>query len=142
MLTGVGRVKFPAAVTVTWAVGGLGITWTYLHGIHNSLIAAVMVITVARVVGSIVHLIYGIHILKISPYQLFFKAIIRPSIAGLLICMCSFFLIQYFDVYRILQFCIVSGLLGMLYAITTWVITLNYNERREILSRLSFVKIK
>jgi hypothetical protein len=101
--------------------------------------AAVIGITIARILGSLVHLIYGMHILKISPQKLFFQAIARPTTAGLAVYICSVFLVKYFHVYNILQFCIVVMMLTILYGLSTWVISLDRNERGEILTRVAII---
>lgn len=129
MLTGVGKVKFPMAVTLGWAVGGLLGMWIYLHWVHSSLIAAVVGITIARIIGSMIHLIYGIKIFEVRAGTFLLNTIIRPCFAGAVTCGLSWFLIIKMPVDKWVPFIFTAIILTCLYAIASWIITFSSAER-------------
>jgi O-antigen/teichoic acid export membrane protein len=133
MLTGVAKVRFPMAVTVGWAFGGLSGIWLYLHWVQDSLIAAVVGITIARILGSLVHLIYGMHIFGVRPIPFLLNTVLRPCCAGVVICALSRILIHYIPVYNPVQFVIVAVILASLYVLSSWTISLSSGERAAAL---------
>ena len=148
ILTGVGRVKFPAFVTLTWALGGLAGVWAYLHWVDNSLVAAVVVITVARVLGSVVHLFYGIAVLRIDKLKFLFQTIIKPGIAAAVACAAGVLLISRLDPYVLVNFILVVAASCLVYAIITWLVVFGSDDRDEVfriardsLSKIGLVKV-
>jgi O-antigen/teichoic acid export membrane protein len=85
MMTGIGKILVPGCVTMSWAVLGLSTVWAYTHWQKKSLVDVVVIISAARIIGSLVHLCYGLWVFKLST-QFVKDAIFRPVMAGL-ICM-------------------------------------------------------
>ncbi|AQT70338.1 putative membrane protein EpsK [Anaerohalosphaera lusitana] len=129
MLTGVGKVKIPAIVTLTWALGGIISVWSYLHWIYASLFAVVVGITIARVIGSMIHLTYGMYVLKIDKKLFISKSIVRPVIAGIFACgvgwLCSIY--ANFQDWKILVACVLF--VATTYVFMTWLFVFNHRDR-------------
>jgi O-antigen/teichoic acid export membrane protein len=136
ILTGVGKVKFPAAVILSWAVGGLVVVWAYLHWVNASLMAVVIGITVARVIGSMVQLLYGMQILKLNSMRFVLKAILLPGGVGLAVCGIGGLLMNYLDVYQVSEFILAVIILIFLYLLGTWIISFSPGEREMVISQL------
>lgn len=142
MLTGVGKIKIPMLVTLGWAIGGLGGTWIYLHWIHNSLIAAVIGITIARIIGSLIHLIYGMYIFKVQPFTFVLDAILRPFFVSVIICIFSAIMMKYFQIRTTIDFIIVSAIMAILYILGSWILSLSSNERSNIIHAIETIMKK
>ena len=134
MLNGVGRVRVPAVVTISWAIGGLGIVWAYLHWGQGSLFAAVVGITIAKIIGTAVHMIYGLSVLRIPSRQMFVGSIFRPACAGIILCVISYFLAGYFNVYRATSFITVVIILVIMHALLVLILVLSKSERAGIVN--------
>ena len=142
MLTGVGKIRIPALVTMSWAVGGISIIWAYLHWVENSLAVVVIGITLARFVGSSVHLAYALKVFGISPVKFFTYSIVRPGVVGVIVFAISALLLLYMNVYIVSQFVVLSLILGLLYAGATWILVLSLDERRGVISKVSLITNK
>ena len=123
--------------------------WVYLHWVDNSLFAAVVVITVARVLGSVVHLFYGIAVLRIEKLKFFFQAIIKPGIAAAVACAASALLVRQLDPYVLMNFILVVAASCLVYAIITWLVVFDSDDRGgvfrivlEVLSKTGLVKVR
>jgi O-antigen/teichoic acid export membrane protein len=136
MLIGIGKIQFPAKVTIIWAVGGLGGVWIYLHWIGNSLLVAVIGIAAARAIGSVAHLIYGMTVFRLKSKEFLFGAILRPGLVGMTVCALSMVMMNHWDVYKIKEFTLTVILLFTIYAVATWTITLSSAERCAVLAAL------
>lgn len=139
MLTGVGRIKFPAIVTFSWAVGGLAGVWIYLHWIQNSLLAVVIGITIARVIGSVIHLIYGMAMLQLQKTRFLMEAIVKPAITGIIGCVFCWSLSYYLDIYQLKWFLPVGFIVVGVYSLVIWVLVLGSHERAEIFGKARLV---
>ncbi|MCK4999735.1 MAG: hypothetical protein KAS23_09375, partial [Anaerohalosphaera sp.] len=135
MLTGIGKVKFPAMITLTWAVGGLLCVWTYLTLVGDSLLAVVVIISVARFLGAMASLIYGMIQLDVNKSRFVFKAILLPGLAGLITLAISAFVMHYYNVYEVGTFVCVVILLLLIYVALVWSIVLDPMERSALLFR-------
>ncbi len=129
ILNGTGRVRVPALVTLSWAVGGVVSVWAYLHWGGNSLFVAVVVIMIARIIGAAAHMIYGLSVLKIRPGKMFIGSVLRPACAGVAVCVISRFLLSYFDVYKLATFVLVVIPLVITYFLLVWILVLTKSER-------------
>jgi len=133
ILSGVGRIRFPATVTLSWAVSGLGGVWAYLHWSKRSLLGAVVVITITRIIGTVVHMIYGLNSLKIPPKRMLLDSILRPGSAGVGACIISYFLLSNFNVYKPISFLLAVGALICVYSCLVWTLVLCRSERTSII---------
>lgn len=139
MLTGVGKVRIPALVTMLWAVGGISVIWAYIHYVEDSLFVVVVGIVIARLVGSSIHLAYGMKVFHIPPAEFFSKSIGRPTMVGVIVCAISGLLVSYMNVYVVSQFVIVALILGLVYAGATWILVLSRDERRGVVNKVSLI---
>lgn len=135
MLTGIGKIHVPALVTMSWAVGGISVIWAYLHWVENSLAVVVIGITLARLVGSSIHLVYGLKVFRIPRAEFFSKSIVRPSMAGVVICLLSWLLVNFFNMSQIREFVLVTIILVVMYGLVTCSFVLNSGERRLIIEK-------
>ncbi|MCK5219929.1 hypothetical protein KAR10_10405, partial [bacterium] len=129
MLHGVGKVWVPAIIAMSWALGGLGGVWVYLHWGQSSLFGAVTVITIARVIGAVLHMVYGLNILKIPTRRMLLGSIMRPGSAAVIACAMSYLLVQSFDVYELPSFVAAVIVLVAGYALLVWFMVLSGDER-------------
>jgi hypothetical protein len=136
MLTGIGRVRFPAVVTLAWAGGGLMGVWGYLHWGEGSLLGAAVWITVARVVGCVVLLVYGIVTLQLPVRTFATEAILAPGAVGVAVGAAGWVLSTCFDLYNSREFVLAAGVLALLYVAATWWILLSSSERYEAIGKL------
>lgn len=136
ILNGVGKVRVPTAVTISWAFGGLGAVWAYLHWVQNSMFAAVVGISIARVIGTVLHMFYGLNTLKIPPGRMLLGSILRPASAGIVVCAISYFLLSYFNVYKPTFFILVIIMLTIMYALLVWTVVLSRSERADLISNI------
>jgi O-antigen/teichoic acid export membrane protein len=136
ILTGIGRVRFPAVVTLAWAGGGLMGVWGYLHWAEGSLLGAAVGITMARVVGCLVLLVYGIVTLQIPVRAFTTEAILAPGAVGVAVGTVGWVLSTCFDLYNIREFVLAAGVLALLYVAATWWILLSSSERYEAIGKL------
>jgi hypothetical protein len=144
MLNGIGRVRVPAAIVMSWSLGGICLMWAYLSWVQKSMLAAIVIITIARVVGTIAHLIYGLRVLKIPSGKMLFGSILRPGIVGGGVCGISYFFIKVFDVYKPFHFISVVILLGIIYSMLVVMVVLSGLERKSFIAgiHLFFQKTK
>ncbi|OHB59874.1 MAG: hypothetical protein A2173_11980 [Planctomycetes bacterium RBG_13_44_8b] len=136
MLTGLGKIRFPAVVTLLWAIGGVAAVWAYLHWVNNTLFAVVVGITIARVIGSLAHLIYGIYVLGLSPINFIAKSIFKPALVGLAMCLLSSFFALYINLNKVENFVLAGAILASGYALATWAFVLGAEERSGIIERI------
>ena len=136
VLSGIGRVRFPAAVAVGWSVGGLGGVWAYLHWGGGTLCAAMIGISISRVVGSILHLGYGIRVLRLDARKFIVENIAVPGAVGVAVAMIGWPLANMLDVYTVTGFVLAGGILSLLYGIGTWTLSLSAAERSSVIGRL------
>lgn len=139
MLTGIGKVKFPAMVTGGWAVGGLGCLWAYLRWFDGSLVGGVMCICLARLIGSVVHLFYGMRILGVEHGIFIEQAILRPAYGGIIACLSVWAYRQWVNVHSIPEFLLACVIFGSVYLFATWFIVLSSVERSEIVEKLTLI---
>ncbi len=139
MMTGIGRIRFAALVTISWAVCGLGVAWAYLHWVQSSMFAIVLTMTLARIVGSIAHLVYGMHVLGIRRIHFLLQAIFKPTLAGIAACGVSAVSMSYLDVFHITGFVLTAVIVMLVYLLATWIIALSAEERRGIINKLWFL---
>jgi len=116
--------------------------WICMHWTSATFFSAVVIITIARIVGSALHLIYGIKKIRIPAYQFLTKAILYPSLCGLIVCISSWFIFQHWRIVDVFGL-VLSGMgLFLLYFIITWMVAINSEERKGVMSkaRLLFCK--
>jgi len=140
MTTGMGKVAFLAAVTCCWAVGGFGCVWIYLHFFSGSIIGVVVIIALARIVGAMVNLVYGIKVVGIKAKEFVINSLAKPTIVSLIVCGVGAILAKVMNLVRPVEFAAAVIILGVLYVAGTWVITLSVIEKKEIVSKLLFLK--
>jgi O-antigen/teichoic acid export membrane protein len=136
MFTGTAKIKVPAVVTLLWAVCGLCLAWAYIQFVEKSLMAAVVIITVARITGSVVHLIYGIWVFELRKGQLLGHSIFKPLVAAVLSCVPCLFVARFVDLFSLSGFLLVGTTLTILYAGLVWAMVLDHSEREEIVERV------
>lgn len=140
MTTGMGKVAFLAAVTLCWAVGGIACVWIYLHWFNGSIIGVALIIAIARVIGAMVNLIYGIKTVGIKAKGFIIDSLARPTIVSLVVCSAGAGLMKVMNLVRPAEFAAAVIILGALYVAGTWAITLSTVEKNEIVSKLLFLK--
>ncbi|MCK5610989.1 hypothetical protein KAR91_54455 [Candidatus Pacearchaeota archaeon] len=136
ILTGIGKMRVPAIVTLSWAIGGLLTVWISLHWFKGSLFTTVLIISIARTVGSIAHLFYGMAVLKVEQSKFIINAILRPGLSGFLVLIMGYFLSQFFEINRIRELMLSGIVLAFGYALTTWMISLTSFERNIVSAKL------
>ena len=136
MLVGIGKIRIPAAITISWALGGTLSVWICLRWMQSSLLTAVGIISLARILGSLAHLSYGIWKFNLSPIKFVFRAIVKPMIAGIIVCLSSWWLIGCLNMDKAMQFIMGTLILILLYIIVTWMLVLSSDERTEVFSEL------
>ncbi len=138
MLTGVGRVAFPATVTLCWSVGGVTLVWVALHWAHASILGVSVLIATARAIGSVVHFVYGARVLRCETRDLVVGSVVRPLLAGVLACAGAYLLAGYLDVYRVTGFVGAALALAVLFTLAVWGLALSSGERAELKHRIGF----
>lgn len=138
--TGMGKVAFLATTTFCWAVGGLVLVWVYLHFFSGSIIGVVIIITLARVVGAMVNLVYGIKVIGLKAKEFIINSLVKPTIVSLVGCGTGAVLAKVMNLFRPVEFVAAVIILGVLYVAGTWVITFSSIEKNEIVSKLLLLK--
>ncbi len=136
MMTGLGRIKIPAVITLTWAVLGLIIMWTSLHFWIPSLLNAVIIITIARLIGTILYLFYGFKVLTIKPTYFILKTTGLPLFLGSFICGFVLMLSRWVDFYNLKYFLITSIVSVLAYVVACGFFVLDANERYGAICRV------
>ncbi len=134
MMSGVGYIRVPAVTVISWAICGVGSIWMYLHWGNGSLFGAVVIITIARIIGSTIHFFYGSHVLQIPRGQMLWESILRPGIAGLATVIIGYFLLGYLNGYELGSFILIVIMLIIVYCLFIWVIALSGSERMGMIS--------
>jgi O-antigen/teichoic acid export membrane protein len=136
MATGMGKVAFLSMTNLCWAVIGLTCVWIYLHWFNSSIIGVSLIITIARITGAIVKLIYGIKVIGIAAKGFIIDSLIKPTILCFAVCSAGYGLAKAINVYKIPEFIIAVMILGILYVCGTWLITFATEERQGVIHRL------
>jgi len=135
MLTGVGRLWVPASITLGWALGGLTAVGVCVTWGNGTMLAAVIAISIARIVGSIAHVIYGVRVLCFDSRGFFTTAIARPACAGIIACAAGEVVAACVDVDGISSFLGAAGFVALVYSLATWLISLSPAERTGIIEQ-------
>jgi len=135
IVTGTGRVKFPALVTITWAICGIVICVVYLHFIQKSLLAVAIIMTLVRCIGTTAHVIYGIYILRINTIKFLSVSILKPAVAGIIACSATLGITPFANVYNVSGFILTGVLLALIYLFVIWIFVLSKEERRGIIKK-------
>ncbi len=134
ILSGIGRVRFPALVTLAWALSSLMGVWAYLHWWKGSLLGAVVVITTTRCLSAVLYMVHGLKVLNIRPGAMFAGSILRPTAAGLACCAAGYGLVCALNVYRPLSFLLATAVLTCMYGALVWAFVLSGNERTRTMN--------
>ncbi len=140
IVTGVGRVKGLAIITISWASCGLALSWAYVHFLNKSLLMVVIIITVARIIGAIANFIYGLRVFDISIISVLKESVARPLIVALSICALSFFLAKKLNLFDLTNLIWAGFTLFFTYFLLTWSLVLSRIEKTDLLSQLAKVK--
>lgn len=136
MVTGLGRVKELAIITLFSASGGLAFVWIYLHFCDKSLLAAVIGISVARVVGSLANFAFALKVLRLKAPILLQESVLRPFLAAAAPSLACYAISRYVDLFDLSCFLAVGALLVAAYAVCVWFFVLSRMERRDVLQAL------
>ncbi|HML73248.1 MAG TPA: MATE family efflux transporter [Anaerohalosphaeraceae bacterium] len=139
MTTGIGKVFFLAMVTLCWSIGGLAVVWGSLHWFSGTVVTVSIIISIARIVGAVVNLVYGIKVINIPAYSFIKDSLVKPTIVSGIICVIGYVLTQIMDVYIVPEFLLSCIILVTLYLIGNWVSVLSSWEKKAILSKMLYV---
>ena len=136
MFTGTGNIRFPAFVTLAWALGALIFSWLYLHFVDKTLLGVVVIITIARTLGSMIHLIYGIYSFELDSIDIIVKSILKPLLISFFVCCIGFLFSLQMDSVSIPYLFLIGFIVTMAYSLLTWSIALTKSERYEVTLRI------
>ena len=103
-LSGLGKVKFIAAVSIIWAISGVTTGWLYLKFVPGATLANfVLIIALARVLGGAAIIGYGLKCMNVKILK-YFKTYYSPIVFSLLICIFSYFIDRQFQINSWIKF--------------------------------------
>lgn len=133
-LSGVGRVRVPAIITLAWAISGLGLLWACLHWVTTSLVGAVICLASARTIGSIAQVCYGSRVLQLTPRRFIGGSIVRPALCAAAALGIALLLNYVMPARRLDVFIFETAIIAVSYGLLCWGIAFSQEERRELLA--------
>lgn len=84
-LSGLGKVGLVAVVSLIWAFGGTAVGWAYLAFFPEAgLLGFVIIITLARGIGSLVIIAYGVKTIAVNSAEFIYSVYLKPIVFGML----------------------------------------------------------
>ena len=132
MATGVGKIRVPAMITISWTLMSTVIIFIVLCNHYPDLYSVVIIMTVARVVAATVHILYGFKIFALDKHVFFFDSVLKPCISGLITIICMILLTSIFSMSSILNFIIYIFIAYLIFLLAVWNISLTNSEKNLV----------